>query len=81
MNALIVIRKCFLRSMIIIILKSILKYIKKVSSLMDIKFDCEPLYSHTYKYIKTKIETYGGKINCKFQGKGPYIQYVGGRAV
>ena len=46
---------------------------------MDIKFECEPLYSHTYKYIKTKIETYGGKINCNFQGKGPYIQYVGDR--
>ena len=67
--------------MIIIILKSILKYIKKVSNLMDIKFDCEPHYSHKYKYIKTKIETYGGKINCNFQGKGAYIQYVGGRAV
>ena len=65
--------------MIIIILKSILRYIKKVNNLMDIKFECEPLYSHTYKYIKTKIETYGGKINCNFQGKGPYIQYVGDR--
>ena len=48
---------------------------------MDIKFDSEPLYSHKYKYIKTKIETYGGKTNCNFQGKGPYIQYVGGRTV
>ena len=67
--------------MIIIILKSLLKHIKKASNLMDIKFDSEPLYSHKYKYIKTKIETYGGKTNCNFQGKGPYIQYVGGRTV
>ena len=67
--------------MIKIILKSILKYVKKVSNLMDIKFDCEPLYSHKYKYIKTKIETYRGKINSSFQGERLYIQYVGGRAV
>ena len=41
--------------MIIIILKSILKYVKKVSNFMDIKFDYELIHGHNYKYINTKI--------------------------
>ena len=67
--------------MIIIILKSILKYVKKVSNFMDIKFDYELIHGHNYKYINTKIETYLDQINTSFQGKGPYIKYVGDRAM
>ena len=42
---------------------------KKVSNLLDIKFDSEHIYGDNDKYIKTKIKTYGDKINTNFQGK------------
>ena len=48
------------------------KYTKireRVSSLMNIKFDIEPVYGDNDKYIKTKIKSYGDKINTNFQGK------------
>ena len=35
---------------------------------MNIKFDCEPIYGDNNKYIKTKIVSYGDKINTNFQG-------------
>ena len=47
------------------------KYTKiweRVSSLMDIEFDSEPVYGDNDKYIKTKINSYGDKINTNFQG-------------
>ena len=42
---------------------------EKVSSLMNIEFDSEPVYRDNDKYIETKIEMYEDKVNTKFQGK------------
>ena len=42
---------------------------KKVKNLLNIKFDSEPVYGDNDKYIKTKIKSYGDKINTNFQGK------------
>ena len=36
---------------------------------MKTKFDSEPVYGDNDKYIKTKIKSYGDKINTNFQGK------------
>ena len=36
---------------------------------MNIKFDSDPVYGDSDKYIKTKIQTYGDKVNNNFQGK------------
>ena len=36
---------------------------------MNIKFDSEPVYGDNEKYIKTKIKSYGDKINTNFQSK------------
>ena len=65
------------------LLKNCNKIWEKIEKIMKIDFENKPVYGDHdgYKYIKTKIETYGGKTNCNFQGKGPYIQYVGGRTV
>ena len=41
----------------------------KISNLMNIKFDSEPVYGDNDKYIKTKIKSYEDKINTNFQGK------------
>ena len=40
-----------------------------VRSLMNIKFDSEPVYGDNGKYIKTKIKFYGDKVNTNFQSK------------
>ena len=42
---------------------------EKVSNLLSIKFDSEPVYDDNDKCIKTKINLYGDKINTNFQGK------------
>ena len=42
---------------------------KRVSSLMNIESDSEPAYGDNDKYIKTKIKSYGDKVNTNFQGK------------
>ena len=36
---------------------------------MNIEFDSEPVYGNNNKYIKTKIKSYGDKMNTNFQGK------------
>ena len=36
---------------------------------MNIEFDSEPFYGDNDKYIKTKINSYGDKVNTNFQGK------------
>ena len=36
---------------------------------MDIEFDSEPVHGDNDKYIKTKIKSYGDKVNTNFQGK------------
>ena len=51
------------------LLKKYKKIWEKVSSLMKIEFDSEPVYGDNDKYIKTKIKLYGDKINTNFQGK------------
>ena len=35
---------------------------KKDKSLLNIRFDSEPVYGDNGKYIKTKIKTYGGSV-------------------
>ena len=52
--------------------KLLIKYNKiweKVSNLMNIEFDSEPVYGDRGKYIKTKIKMYGGIVSTNFQGK------------
>ena len=51
------------------LLKKYTKIWERISSLMNIKFDSEPVYSNNDKYIKTKIKSYEGKINTNFQVK------------
>ena len=51
------------------LLKKYNKIWEKVSSLMNIKFESEPFYGDNDRYIKTKINAYGDKINTNFQGK------------
>ena len=41
----------------------------KISSLMNKEFDSEPVYGGNDKYTKTKIKSYGDKVNASFQGK------------
>ena len=35
---------------------------------MNIEFDSEPIYGDNVKYIKTKIKSYGDKVNTNFEG-------------
>ena len=50
------------------LLKNYIKIWKKVSNLLNIKFDSEPVYGDNDKHIKTKIKSYEAKINTNFQG-------------
>ena len=51
------------------LLKKYTKIWERVSNLINIKFDSEPIYGDNDKYIKTKIKLYGDKINTNFQDK------------
>ena len=51
------------------LLKKYTKIWERVNSLMNIEFDSETVYVKNDKYIKTKIKSYGDKINTNFQGK------------
>ena len=42
---------------------------EKVSNLMNLKSDTEPVYGDNDKYIKTDIKLYGDKINNNFDPK------------
>ena len=42
---------------------------EKVESLLNIKFDSEPVYGDNDKYIKTKIKIYAGSMITNFQSK------------
>ena len=42
---------------------------KEVKSLLNIKFDSEPVYGDNDKYIKTKIKIYDGRVDINFWGK------------
>ena len=48
------------------LLKKYTKIWEKVSGLMNIEFNSEPLYGDGDKYIKTKIKSYGDRINTNF---------------
>ena len=41
----------------------------KISNLMSIEFDSEPVYGDNDRYIKTKIKMYGNRVNTNLQGK------------
>ena len=48
------------------------KYIEiweKISSLIDEEFDSQPVYGDNDKYKKTKIRSYGDKVNTNFKAK------------
>ena len=49
------------------LLKKYTKIWESVSNLLNIKSDSEPVYGDNDKYIKTKIKSYGDKVNTKFQ--------------
>ena len=51
------------------LLKNYTKTCERLSSLMNVEFDSEPVYGDNDKYISTKIKSYGDKINTSFQGK------------
>ena len=50
------------------LLKKYNKIWEKISSLLHIEFDNEPVYGNSYKYTKTKIKSYGDKVNTNFKG-------------
>ena len=41
----------------------------KISNIVNIKFDSEPVYGDNDKYIKTKIKLYEDRLNTNFRGK------------
>ena len=50
---------------------------ERVSSLMNIIFDSEPVYGDNDKYIKTKIKSSEDRVNINFQGKIlKYLKYL-----
>ena len=51
------------------LLKKYNKIWEKISNLMSIEFDSEPVYDDSDKYIKTKIIMYEDRVNTNFQGK------------
>ena len=51
------------------LLKKCNKTWEKISSLVNIEFDSEPVYCDGGKYIKTKIKVYGDRVNTNFKGK------------
>ena len=52
--------------------KLLTKYNKiweRISNLMHIEFDSEPVYGDNDKHIKTKIKMYEDRVNTNFQDK------------
>ena len=52
--------------------KLVKKYNKiweKISNLLNIEFDSEPVYGDGNKYIKTKMKMYEDRVNTNFQSK------------
>ena len=64
-----VIRQCLSRLMTIDCLKMYTKRCERVSILMKIESDRESVYSDNDEYIKTKIKSYGDKVNTNFPGE------------
>ena len=48
------------------LLKKYTKIWERVRSLMNIKFDSEPVSGNNDKYIMTRIKIYGDKVNINF---------------
>ena len=69
LSALTVIKLAIIRVTDNKLLKKYTKIWEKVSNLMNIEFDSEPVYGDNDKYIKTKIKMYENKVNINFQGK------------
>ena len=44
----------------------LLKKYNKISNLMNIEFDDEPVYGDNDKYIKTKLKMYEDRVNTNF---------------
>ena len=44
----------------------LLKKYNKISNLMNIEFDDEPVYDDNDKYIKTKLKMYEDRVNTNF---------------
>ena len=51
------------------LLKKYKNICEKIGNLLNIKVDSEPIYGDIDKYIKTKIKTYGDRVNTNFQGQ------------
>ena len=51
------------------LLKKYNKIWERISNLMNIEFDSEPVYGDNDKYIKTRIKMYEDRANTNFQGK------------
>ena len=51
------------------LLKKYKKIWEKVGNRLNIKFDSEPIYGDVDKSIKTKIKSYGDRVNTNFQGQ------------
>ena len=51
------------------LLKKYNKIWEKVSNLMNIEFDSEPVYGDNDKYIKIKIKMHEDRVNTNFHGK------------
>ena len=51
------------------LLKKYNKIWGKISNLINIEFDREPVYDDNDKDIKTKITMYEDRVNTNFQGK------------
>ena len=51
------------------LLKKYNKICEKISNLINIEFDSEPVYSDGDKYIKIKIKMYEDRVNTNFEGK------------
>ena len=51
------------------LLKQYNKIWEKISNLLDIISDSQPVYGDGDKYIKTKMKMYGDRVNTNFLGK------------
>ena len=51
------------------LLKKYNRILERVSNLLSIKCNSEPVYSDNDKYIKAKIKLYADKINIIFKAK------------
>ena len=49
--------------------KKYTKIWERASSLMNIEFESEPVDGDNDKYIKTKINLFGNKVNANFQDR------------